>query len=214
VSFCAVLVISAALSGCDAPADFNRARASYDPFTSRLVLLSVDQNRDGQIDHWTYLDGNRPLRGEGDTDGDGRIDRWEYFDANAQLVRVGSSSRNDGIEDTWVYVQPVGGESRIDRSRGRDRHIDVCQYFVKDAMVRAEEDSNGDGQFDRWDRYEAGALREAAFDTSLAAGTPDRRLLYDAQGRFFAAEQDVERDGTFVRLTGAAADAAKAGVTK
>lgn len=211
--FCAVLAIAAAMAGCEG-ADFNRARASYDPFTSRLVLLSVDQNRDGQIDQWTYLDGNRPLRGEGDTDGDGRVDRWEYFDANAQLVRVGSSSRNDGVEDTWAYVQPVGGESRIDRSRARDRHIDLRQYFVKDVMVRAEEDSNGDGQFDRWDRYEGGALREAAFDTSLAAGKPDRRLLYDAQGRFLAAEQDVERDGTFVRLTGAAAAAAKAGVTK
>jgi hypothetical protein len=113
-----------------------------------------------------------------------------------------------------VYARPGGAERRIARPRGRHRHIDLRQYFVKDAMVRAEEDSNGDGQFDRWDRYEGGALREAAFDTSLASGKPDRRLLYDAQGKFLAAEQDVERDGTFVRLTGAALDAAKAGVTK
>ena len=202
------------MSGCDVPADVNRARASYDPFTSRLVQLSADQNGDGRLDQWTYLDGNRPLRGEGDTDGDGRVDRWEYFDANAQLVRVGSSSRNDGLEDTWVYVRPAAGESRVDRSRGRDRHIDQRQYYVKDVMVRTEEDSNGDGQFDRWDRYQGGALREAAFDTSLTAGKPDLRLLYDSQGRFLAAEQDVERDGVFSRLTGAAAANAKAGVTK
>jgi hypothetical protein len=47
-------------------------------------------------------------------------------------------------------------------------------------------------------------LREAAFDTSFTAGRPDRRVLYDGQGRFVAVEADVERDGTFVRLTGAA----------
>jgi hypothetical protein len=211
VSFCAVLVISAAISACDVPADSNRARASYDPFTSRLILLSVDQNGDGQIDQWTYLDGNRPLRGEGDTDGDGRVDRWEYFDADARLVRVGTSSHNDGIEDTWTYVAPIDGASRIDRSRGRDRRIDRREYFAGDALVRAEEDANGDGKLDAWSRYEGGVLREAAFDTAVSTGRPDRRLFYDAQGRFAAIEIDPERDGTFERFTGAAG-AVKAGV--
>ena len=76
----------------------------YDTYSGRLIQLSADQNGDGQIDQWTYLEGNRPLRGEADADGDGRIDRWEYFDANAQLTRVGTSSLNDGIEDTWTYL--------------------------------------------------------------------------------------------------------------
>src|SRR5512145_766803 len=124
VPFCAVLALAAAVGGCETPADMNRARPSYDRFTARLIQLSADQNGDGRLDQWTYLDGNRPLRGEADTDGDDRIDRWEYFDANAQLVRVGSSSRNDGIEDTWTFVQPRAGTSEIDRSRNRDRHVD------------------------------------------------------------------------------------------
>lgn len=204
----------AATIACEAPGDASRARASYDAFTARLIALSADQNQDGRVDQWTYLDGNRPLRGEGDSDGDGRVDRWEYFDANAQLVRVGTSSRNDGIEDTWTYVQPVNGVSRIDRSRGRDRHIDRREYIAAEALVRAEEDTNLDGRIDRWDRYEGGRLREAAFDTSFAAGRPDRRVLYDAAGKYVAVEEDSERDGTFVRLTGAAAAAAKAGVDK
>lgn len=210
--FWAVLAISAAAVGCVAPVDMNRARAAYDPFTSKLIQLSADQNRDGTIDQWTFLDGNRPLRGEADTDGDGRIDRWEYFDANAQLQRVGASSRNDGVEDVWTYVQAVAGESRVDRSRGRDRHVDRREFFRGDALTRAEEDTNGDGRIDRWDRYEGQVLREAAFDTSLVAGRADRRLLYDPKGRFVAVEADARGDGTFMRLTGAAADAAKAGV--
>ena len=200
MSFCAVLTLATACAACEAPADTNRARPSYDSFTARLIQLSADQNGDGRLDQWTYLDGNRPLRGEADSDGDGRIDRWEYFDANAQLVRVGSSSRNDGVEDTWTYVQPRQGSSVIDRSRNRDRHVDRREYFKGDVLVRAEEDANGDGRSDRWERYDGASLREVAFDTSFAAGRPDRRLLYDENGRFVAVEVDAERDGTFVRV--------------
>jgi hypothetical protein len=214
VPFCVVLALAAVVWGCEASPDRSRARPAYDTFSAKLIQLSADQDGDGRLDQWTYLDGNRPLRGEADTDGDGRIDRWEYFDANAQLVRVGSSSGSDGIEDTWTYVRPRDGTSRIDRSRHRDRAVDRREYFTGDALVRAEEDGNGDGRTDRWERYDGGVLREAAFDTSFAAGRADRRLLYDERGRFVAVEEDAERDGTFVRLTGAAADAARAGVDK
>lgn len=212
MSFCAVLTLI--LSACALPPDNSRARASYDAYSAKLIQLSADTNFDGRLDQWTFLDGNRPLRGEADTDEDGRIDRWEYFNANAQLVRVGTSSRNDGIEDTWTYVQPIDGASRVERSRSRDRHIDRREYFAGDALVRAEEDTNGDGRIDRWDRYESGVLREAAYDTSFAAPRPDRRLVYDAKGKFVAVEADLERDGTFVTLTGADAAAAKAGVQR
>jgi hypothetical protein len=209
-----VIASLSAIAACSAPVDPRRAVPSYDAFSGRLVQLSADQDGDGRIDQWTYLNGNLPLRGEADTDGDGRVDRWEYFDVNARLQRVGTSSRNDGVEDTWTYVQAVDGESRVDRSRDRDRHVDRREFFRGDAMTRAEEDSNGDGRVDRWDRYDGGVLREAAFDIALATGRPDRRLVYDAQGHFVAVEEDVERDGTFVRLTGAAAAAAAAGVRR
>ena len=92
--------------------------------------------------------------------------------------------------------------------------VDRREFFKGDVMTRAEEDTNGDGRIDRWDRYEGGVLRDASFDTSFALGRPDRRLVYDAQGKFVAVEEDTERDGTFVRLTGAAAAAAAAGVRR
>ena len=209
-----VIAWSVAIAACGTPADPRRAVPSYDAFSSRLVQLSADQDRDGRLDQWTYLDGNRPLRGEADTDADGRIDRWEYFDANAQLQRVGTSSRNDGVEDMWTYVQAIDGESRVDRSRDRDRRVDRREFFKGDVVTRAEEDTNGDGRLDRWDRYESGVLREASFDTSFASGRPDRRVVYDPQGAFVGVEEDVERDGTFVRLIGAAAAAAAAGVRR
>lgn len=209
-----VIASSMAIAACGTPPDPRRAVPSYDAFSGRLVQLSADQNGDGRLDQWTYLDGNRPLRGEADTDADGRVDRWEYFDANAQLQRVGTSSRNDGVEDTWTYVQAIDGESRVDRSRDRDRRVDRREFFKGDVVTRAEEDTNGDGRPDRWDRYDGGVLREASFDTSFASGRPDRRVVYDAQGTFVGVEEDVERDGTFVRLNGAAAAAAAAGVRR
>jgi len=172
---------------------------AYDTFSGHLVQLSADQDRDGRLDQWTYLDGNRVYRGEADADGDGRIDRWEYFDAKSQLVMVGTSSRNDGIEDTWTMVAPTNGEGRVDISVARDRHIDRHEYYVDHALVRVELDTNGDGRVDRWDRYENGVLREVQFDTSFNAARPDRRLLYDAQGRFAGAESDDDRDGRFER---------------
>ena len=74
-----VLTAGVALVGCVDGAAARRIVPSYDPFTRRLVQMSADQNGDGRFDQWTFLDGNRPLRGESDADGDGRIDRWEVL---------------------------------------------------------------------------------------------------------------------------------------
>jgi len=207
-------VLAAAAVTC-APGNDARKRVvpSYDLFSGRLVQLSADQDGDGALDQWTYLDGNRPLRGEADLDGDGRIDRWEYFDRSGALTHVGSSSRGDGVEDTWSWIAASNGESRVSRSRARDRRFDRQEFFAKDTLLRAEEDNNGDGRSDRWDRYDAGVLREAAYDTS-GGGRPDVRLLYDDKGRYVGIESDPERDGTFVRLSGDAAAKVKAGVAK
>lgn len=194
-----VLALAAclAIAGCT-QAGRRLTRASYDPNTSKLILLSADQNGDGVLDQWTYLDGNRPLRGEGDTDGDGRIDRWEYFDASAQLTQIGTSSANDGIEDTWTWVVPVNGEARIDRSQRRDRQIDRREFYRGDILVRVEEDMNADGLIDKWERLDSGRLVEVAFDTTLSRGRPDRRMTYDAEGRVQKLEVDIKGDGKFV----------------
>jgi hypothetical protein len=189
--------------GCTQPAEQRHVRPTYDDFTGRLIRLSADQDGDGRIDQWTYLDGNRPLRGEADTDGDGRIDRWEYFDANAALVLIGTSSRNDGIEDVRTYVVAGSdGESHVATARQRDRMFSHHEYFRGGALVRTETDTNTDGRIDKWERYAGSVLREAAFDTTLTSGRPDRRAMYDEKGRFVQVEIDPERDGTFVRVEG------------
>lgn len=190
-------------SACGEPGARRRVVPSYDNFTGRLVQLSADQNGDGRLDQWTYLDGNRPMRGEADANADGRIDRWEYFNAESALVMVGTSSLDDGTEDTWTDTVPAAnGEMHVARSRRRDRQHDRHEYFRGTVLVRAEEDTNADGRIDRWDRYEGPVLREAAFDTTLSGRSPDRRVLYDERGRFEHVEADPDGDGRFDRVGG------------
>ena len=194
----AKLCLLIATLGCVVPPESRRTVPSYDEFSGRLIRLMADQNGDGRVDQWTYLDGTRPLRGEADADGDGRIDRWEYFDAQSTLVLIGTSSRGDGIEDTWTWPAAEGGEVHTAISRRRDRHRDRHEYLRDNVLVRAEEDTNGDGRIDKWERYERGALREAAFDTTFTTGRADRRVRYDAQG--ITVEEDRDGDGKFVQV--------------
>lgn len=201
----AVVLVTAGAS-CGSGVAETQVVPSYDTFTSRLVQLSADLDGDGRFDQWTYMDGNRPLRGEADTDADGRIDRWEYFDAQASLVYVGTSSLSDGVEDLWTSPVSTNGESQVARSRHRDRAIDRREVLRGGVLLRAEEDTNADGRPDKWDIYEGGTLREARFDTTLSRGRADRRLVYDGQGQLTVIEQDDDGDGRFERLVAPVAD--------
>lgn len=191
------------LAGCSTSQPAQGVVAGYDDYTRRLLQLSADQNGDGRLDQWTYLDGTRPLRGEADVDGDGRIDRWEYFDADGKVSTIGSASRGDGVEDTWTSTaMTAAGETHIATSTKRDRVRDRHTYYKGEALLRIEEDTNGDGLIDKWDRYEGPVLREVSFDVSFSRGRADRRALYDARGRFIGVEIDPDGDGTFVRAPG------------
>ena len=199
-----ILIGLTVLGGCATEPQLRRAVPSYDDFSGRLMQLTADQDGDGRTDQWTYLDGTRAIRGEADTDGDGRIDRWEYFDAASALTRVGTSSRGDGVEDTWTYPTPAkDGESIVATSRNRDRVFGHREFFRGQVLVRIEDDTNSDGRVDKWERYESSVLREAAFDTSFVHGRADRRALYDDKGRFSHLEEDPDGDGTFARVDGA-----------
>ncbi len=185
ISVMSVAMVLGVLGACaESGATARQATPSYDVFSRRLIAIYADQDGDGRSDQWSYVDGNRLLRGEKDTDADGRIDRWEYFNAEAALERIGTSSLGDGIEDTWTWPAGADGVGRVDRARGRDRHVDRREYFTNGELTRAEEDTDGDGRTDRWDRYEGGVLRQAEFDTTFSGGPPNRRVIYDASGHF------------------------------
>jgi hypothetical protein len=201
--------------GCSTPGRAGTVVPSFDDYSRQLLQLSADLDGDGRFDQWTYLEGNRPLRGEADVDGDGRIDRWEYFDADGKVSTIGSASRSDGVEDTWTSTMATAsGETHIATSAGRDRVRDRHAFYRGQTLLRVEEDTNGDGLIDKWDRYESAVLREVGFDVSFSRGRPDRRALYDAQGRFIAIEIDPDGDGRFVSAPAEPEKPRGAGVTR
>jgi hypothetical protein len=177
-------------------------KPTYDSKTGRLTELTYDSNVDGRIDTWIDMDGARPLRARIDGNQDGRVDRWEEYDGSGRLVKVGYSQQDDGQPDAWAYPAVNGRVERIEMFRSGDRsRMDRREIYdpsladVQNALLRVEEDTNGDGRIDKWETFEAGALKTAAWDEN-GDGVADRRFTYrgsiptlletdpDASGRF------------------------------
>jgi hypothetical protein len=162
-------------------------KPSYDRNTGRLTELTFDANRNGRIDTWTEMDGNRPLRSRMDTDEDGRADRWEYYNEAGKLSKVGFSRRADGKPDAWAFSAADGRIERIEvSSTAEEAEVDRWEFYDVSRtpgpegtgpLLRVEEDSNSDGRRDKWERYENGLVKTAEFDEN-GDGRPDRRLTY------------------------------------
>jgi hypothetical protein len=173
-------------------------KPTYDKKTGRLTQLTFDRNHNGVIDTWTDMDGARPILSRIDLDEDGKIDRWEYYDEKGQLLKVGFSRKNDGKPDAWAYSGPDGRVLRIEISSVGDEHrIDRWEYYDAAGLVRADEDTNGDGRPDKWETYANGELKTASFDES-GTGTPGRRLTYEA-GQVVLIESVPDAAGNFTR---------------
>jgi len=195
-----ILVVAQFAAACDRAGDEARKRmsAEYDKATGKLSLLKYDSDGNGKVDTWSYMDGPRVVRIEIDKNEDGKIDRWEYYDANQKLERIGTSRAQDGKEDSWSYLGDDGTIARIDVSTKHDGKITRVEHYQKDVLVSAEEDGDGDGKMDKWETYDGERLASIAFDTTHR-GTPDRRLIYGADGTA-RLEVDAKGTGQFVTV--------------
>ena len=160
----------------------------YDP-AGEIRRLDYDIDHDDQVDMRAYLEHGRTVRIEADGDGDGIVDRWEYYGADGHLERLGTSSESDGLEDTWVVQN--GDQMRVDISTRRDGVTDRREFHDKGTLVRAEQDTNGDGRTDQWQNFADGKLRELLVDTSQKTGRPDRRLVYANDGSLERIDADI-----------------------
>ena len=194
--FCA-LTAGLITSACSGGADDKHIEPVYDKTTGGLQLLKYDSDGDGKVDTVSYMDGPRVLRIEIDKDEDGKVDRWEYYDADQKLEKVGFSRASDGKEDAWSYADAGGSIVRIDVSTHRDGKIDRVEHYEKDVMVRAEEDTDGDGAIDKWETFDGQRLSSVSFDTAHSC-KPDRRLVYGADGSA-RLEVDAAGDGRFIQ---------------
>jgi hypothetical protein len=162
-------------------------KPTYDNKTGRLKELTFDANGNGRIDTWTEMDGSRPVRSRIDSNEDGRIDRWEYYDAQGILAKVGFSRSGVEKPDAWAYSAANGRVARVEISSNADENrIDRWEHYDTEGplrddgfgrLLRAEEDTNGDGKPDRWETYDSGLLTTVEFDEN-GDGIRDRRLTY------------------------------------
>ena len=77
-------------------------------------------------------------------------------------------------------------------STKRDGRFNRVEFYEAGALVRSEEDTNGDGRPDKWETYRRNTdktpneppyvIASVAFDDS-GRGTPQRRLVYSEDGR-------------------------------
>ena len=190
-----ILVAMASAVALSACADEGRMTPVYDPVTRDLIRLDYDVNSDGRVDVRTFMASGRPVRLEGDQDGDGRLDRWEYYDQNERLIKLGTSTERDGIEDTWLYQS--GDTRRIDTSTARDGVVDRWEFYQASRLTRVEMDTNRDGRVDYWEHYEGGALASVLMDDARHPGRPVSRLVYGT-GDAPVLETDEDGDGVFV----------------
>ena len=57
---------------CGPPSKTGRVEATYDKTTGKLVQLTIDANKDGKPDIYSYMDGTKFVRIEIDKDEDGK----------------------------------------------------------------------------------------------------------------------------------------------
>src|SRR3954451_19915942 len=146
---CVAAVVLSACSDPEKERIKETTRPTYDKTTGKLTELTYDRNKNGKIDTWTDMDGTRPIRSRSDLDEDGKLDRWEYYDEKGGLAKVGFSRKQDGKVDAWAFSGPDGSVARVEISlTGDERKIDRREFYQGGALVRAEEDTNGDGRID------------------------------------------------------------------
>lgn len=168
----------------------DRAVPSYNSKTGKLQQLTLDRNGDGRIDTWADMDGVHLEAIQIDRHGTGHPDRWEYYTEGTPAP--GSQPTAGSAFDLQTVIV------RAEEANGPDlRTITRREFYSNGVITRVEEDTNFDGRVDKWETYDHGVLVRMDLDLS-GRGTPDRRLVYRADGSFDHVEVDLTGDGHFV----------------
>ena len=149
-----------------------------------------------------------------DTDEDGRIDRWEEYGDAGQLIKAewerpkpptAVDQTMTGKPDAAAYMAADGTVERIEYSErsadGQQMAVVRREFYRATRMQRAEEDTDGDGQMDRFEHFNAdGQLVSVEFDEIKPFdGKADRRLTYDANGVLVLIETQPDGAGGYLK---------------
>lgn len=154
----------------------------------------LDQDGDGQADHWIYLSQGRPAREQFDDNGDGMPDRTLLRDpASGEQQRVEEDRNGDGITDVLSEYK-AGQLARIRRDMDLDGVPDAWSFYRAGQLAREEQDPDGDGFRNRVALYHEGRLFVEREDRD-GDGRVDRLTRYDAEERVAQRDEDQDGDG-------------------
>jgi hypothetical protein len=205
------------LAGCsNAERDRVKAttQASYDRATGKLSEITFDRNKNGRIDTWTKMDGSRPLSSEIDTDEDGKIDRWEEYGPDGKLVKAmwerpkpptAKDRTMTGRPDAVAYIGADGLPEKIEYLEvseldpTRTLRVVRREFYQGTHILRAEEDTLGDGVMDRFENFDETARMVSVEFDETGDGQPDRKLTYGADGRIVSIETEPDGKGGYLK---------------
>jgi hypothetical protein len=136
---------------------------TYD--AGRLVRREIDRDDDGVRDVFYRYRGESLAEERHDADNDGVIDLVVVYEARLRL-RAEEDVDRDGRMDVWTRYVNDGGRERVARVERDTRGLGFADTFEifearegGNALVRREEDLDGDGEIDVVSFYEGGKLR-------------------------------------------------------
>ncbi len=133
-----------------------------------------------------------PARDVADRNGDGKPDLWVYYDGQKRMREV-LDENHDGRADRVLHYQDGTALVRSEEDLDGDGRMETVSLYDAGQIVRKRTDSDGDGQSDSWSFFKAGELARHELDRNRD-GFRDLVLIYQA-GQLSREEEDRNGDG-------------------
>jgi hypothetical protein len=139
-------------------------------FTPRGEVLAI---------YYFARGGKTPLLRESDADGDGVPERWTSYERGARR-EVWEDRRGSGEPDTHLVYGPGGELERISLLGASGRGPQRVFHYEKGLLTREDQDTNGDGRLDRFERFDAAGDVVSREEDLTGDGKIDVRSTYSA----------------------------------
>ena len=165
--------------------------AEFNP-SGELVLLTLDDNRDGVMDTFQYYVGGEIVRLEKNTDAEPGVDMRTYF-KDGRKIRQERLDAQGNVYQT-VDLDIAGRPFEIREDTNADQRIDTVYHIEKGQIARITRDPDGDGGINAVELYDNGALVERRNDVN-GDGMIEERLFFSKAGALSERHLDTDQNG-------------------